>query len=84
MIGNWQDKDGNYVKYEYKYIDGVEGTEMTSSMSYDNANKYMVENGIHYHDNGNSWKKQWIFEYISYNSAYVYNYAEGKTYVFEK
>ncbi len=77
MIGNWKDSSGNYANYTYNYNGSV---HVNYSLPYTSGSYFKVENGVHYHGQY-SWTKQWIFEYVSYNQAKVYDYKDGQVYV---
>ena len=80
LIGDRSDSDGNYVEYtQSDYNMHAEWSMASTSGSY-----FKVEDGIHYHGSDYYWTKQWIFEYISYNEAYVFNYIDGKVYTFSR
>ncbi len=76
MIGNWKDSSGNYANYTYNY-DG--SMHVNYDFPHTSGTYFKVENGVHYHGEY-SWTKQWIFEYVSYSQARVYNYKDGQVY----
>jgi len=80
MEGYWTDYNGNYVNYTKN------GTNMHVNYDFPHTSGtyFKVENGVHYHGNDYNWKKQWIFEYVSYDTVLVYNYKDGKVYTFTK
>lgn len=79
-LGMYSDSDGYYVEYS------MDGDKLKSryTLPYERGKFFKVEDGVHYHSkSGNSWEKQWIYEYETASLVKVYNYIDNRVYTLE-